>query len=190
MNDGTVDSTATYTMTVDVTAEANNPASGQPEISGVPQVGQTLTALQGTITDSDGLTTKTFPDDYTFQWILVDGMTEDDIASATSSTYTPVAADVGKTLKVKVDFTDDLGNDESLTSAAYPSTGSVRAAASACPVDYSWCATMTVGITDDIFSGIRKERIGFRSGVNHGSLSQGVFMHDSPKVRGRTGVLV
>ena len=34
------------------------------------------------------------------------------------STYTADDGDVGKTLKVRVTFTDDAGNEESVTSAA------------------------------------------------------------------------
>ena len=37
---------------------------------------------------------------------------------ATDSTYTLSADDLGKTLKVRVNFTDDASNEESLTSAA------------------------------------------------------------------------
>ena len=55
---------------------------------------------------------------YAYQWIRVDGSTEADISGATSSIYTPVAADLGKTIKVKVSFTDDASNAETLTSAA------------------------------------------------------------------------
>ena len=38
--------------------------------------------------------------------------------SATGLTYTVAAADEGKAIKVEVSFTEDVGNDESLTSAA------------------------------------------------------------------------
>ena len=126
---------------------ANNAATGAPAITGTAQVGQTLTASQGSIADADGLPA-TFPDDYAFQWIQVDGGTETDISGATSQTYEPVAGDVGKTLKVKVSFTDDAGNDESLTSAA---TAAVIAAVGTCPApDYGtrrpiWTGTVTVG---------------------------------------------
>ena len=41
-----------------------------------------------------------------------------DIAGATSSTYTLAAADEGKTVRVGVSFSDDAGNEETLTSAA------------------------------------------------------------------------
>ena len=42
-------------------------------------------------------------------------------------------ADVGKKLRVKVSFTDDDGNDEELTSDAYPASGTVEAAPNAAP---------------------------------------------------------
>ena len=89
---------------------ANNPATGAPTISGTAQVGETLTASATGIADTDGLTNATF----TYQWLADDA----DIAGATGSTYTLVAADAGKAIKVQVSFTDDAGNAESLTSAA------------------------------------------------------------------------
>ncbi len=143
------------------TPTPNTPATGAPVISGVAQAGQTLTAGQGTIADADGLPA-TFPDDYTFQWIQVDGSDESDIAGATSQTYEPVAGDVGKTLKVKVSFQDSNGNDESLTSAA---AAAVTAAPTTCAMpDFGtrrqiWTGTVTVGqlvvldvVTDPGFS--------------------------------------
>ena len=93
---------------------ANNAATGAPTISGTAQVGETLTAATSGIMDTDGLASP----GYTYQWIRVDGGTEADISGATSSTYTLVAADQGKTIKVKVSFTDDASNAETLTSAA------------------------------------------------------------------------
>ena len=44
--------------------------------------------------------------------------TDADISGATSSTYTLGAADLGKTIKVRVSFTDDAGYSETLTSGA------------------------------------------------------------------------
>ena len=41
------------------------------------------------------------------------------------STYAPAAADVGRKIKVEASFTDDAGNSETLTSDAYPSSGTV-----------------------------------------------------------------
>ena len=48
----------------------------------------------------------------------MDGTDEEDISGENSSTYTLVDADLGKTIKVKVSFTDDASNSETLTSAA------------------------------------------------------------------------
>ena len=98
----------------------NTAAMGAPTITGTAQVGQTLTAVTTGITDADGLTSPT----YTYQWIRVDG-TDADISGANSSTYTLDAADLGTTIKVKVSFTDDASNTETLTSAA---TATVTAA--------------------------------------------------------------
>ena len=98
----------------------NRPATGTPAISGIAQVGETLTADTAGIADADGLTNVT----YSYQWIVNDGTADTDIADATDSTYTLVAAAEGKTIKVRVSFTDDADNDETLTSAA---TGEVEA---------------------------------------------------------------
>ena len=114
--------TLTSAATAAVAAAANTLATGAPTITGTAQVGQTLTAATTGITDADGLTSPT----YTYQWIRVDGTDEADIVAANSSTYILVDADLGKTIKVKVSFTDDASNAETLTSAA---TAAVAAAA-------------------------------------------------------------
>ena len=88
---------------------SNTPATGAPTITGTARVGETLTANTTDISDSDGLNNATF----TYQWLADDA----DITDATGSTYALVAADEGKTVKVRITFTDDAGNDESLTSA-------------------------------------------------------------------------
>ena len=88
---------------------SNTPATGAPTITGTVRVGETLTSTTTDISDSDGLNKATF----TYQWLADDA----DITDATGSTYTLVAADEGKTVKVRITFTDDAGNDESLTSA-------------------------------------------------------------------------
>ena len=120
--DYTVGTDGSGTVTVaDNDTTVNNPATGAPTISGTAQVGQTLTAATSGIMDSDGLATP----GYTYQWIRVDGGTDANISGATSITYTLVAADLGKTIKVKVSFTDDASNAETLTSTA---TAAVTAA--------------------------------------------------------------
>ena len=92
------------------TEEANNPATGAPAISGTAQVDETLTADTSGIADADGLDNATF----SYQWIA--GGT--DIAGATGSTYTPTSSEQGQTVQVRVTFTDNQGNAETLTSAA------------------------------------------------------------------------
>ena len=107
----------------------NSAATGAPAITGTANVGATLTAAIGTIADTDGLP-GTFPDDYGFQWVRVDSdgtSNPADISGATASTYTLVAADQGKKIKVKASFTDDAGNAEELTGAAWPASGTVGA---------------------------------------------------------------
>ena len=103
----------TSTATTTVAARPNNPATGAPTITGTAQVGQTLTASTSGIADADGL------DDvsYNYQWVRNDGTTDADIGGATGSTYELVVADQGNTVKVRVTFTDDWSNSESLTSA-------------------------------------------------------------------------
>ena len=120
VSDGTDESASAYTMTIDVTA-VNDAATGEPAISGTARVGSELTAAKGTIADVDGLTSVS----YSYQWIRVDGTEETDITGATSSTYTLVAADQGKKVKVRLGFTDDGGTGEVRTSAAYPDGATV-----------------------------------------------------------------
>ena len=102
--------------------QANTAATGAPTISGTAQVGETLTASTLGITDDDGLTNVS----YSYQWVRNDGSTDTDIQDATGETYPLADADEGKTIRVKVSFTDDADNEETLTSAA---TAEVAAAA-------------------------------------------------------------
>ena len=95
-------------LTVPGPAAANSPATGAPIISGTARVGETLTVDTSGIDDADGMSGAVF----SYQW-LADGV---DIAGATSDTYTPVADDVGKAVKVRVIFNDDDDNEETLTS--------------------------------------------------------------------------
>ncbi|MDQ6867126.1 MAG: hypothetical protein M3178_01420 [Pseudomonadota bacterium] len=77
-----------------------------PTISGTPQVGQTLTATNGTWTNS--------PTSFAYQWNRAGGA----ISGATASTYVPVAADVGNTLTVSVTAANGSGSSAPATSAA------------------------------------------------------------------------
>ena len=102
--------TSAATGPVEAVPRANMPAQGRPEIRGKARVGETLTASTSGITDADGLDNATFA----YRW-LRDGA---DIPGATGATYTAAEADEGERLKVRVTFTDDAGNEESLTSAS------------------------------------------------------------------------
>ena len=90
----------------------NNPATGAPTITGAVRVGETLAAGTRSIADADGLDAAIFE----YQWVSNDGNADTDIAGATDSTYTIVPGDRGRTVKVRVSFTDGAGNRESLTS--------------------------------------------------------------------------
>ena len=107
--------TGTYTIEVEeVTTSmgqrANSPATGGPGITGTVQAGETLTATTDGIEDEDGLTGTVFA----YQWVRSDT----DIEGAASSNYTVTGDDEGKPIQVRVTFTDDAGNAESLTSYA------------------------------------------------------------------------
>ena len=106
--------TLTSAATAAVDAAPNSPATGAPTIIGTAQVGQTLTADTSAIADADGLTNVS----YSYQWVASDGTSDTDISGGTDSTYTLAADDEGKTVKVRVSFTDDAGNGETLTSTA------------------------------------------------------------------------
>ena len=88
----------------------NPPAAGLPIISGIVQVGNELTAGTSAIDDTDGIANAQF----TYQWLA----DEDEMEGATNSAYILAPADAGKTIKVRVTFTDDAGKSESLTSVA------------------------------------------------------------------------
>ena len=124
VSDGTDESAADYSMTVNVTA-VNDDATGKPTIMGTAQVGETLMAGTSDIMDADGL-----PSSFTFQWVRVnsDGTSNEMDIGSNSDTYTLMADDEGKKVKVKVTFTDNGGTTETVTSDAYPASGTIVAA--------------------------------------------------------------
>jgi uncharacterized delta-60 repeat protein len=105
---GNVESVTSRT-TAAVIAESvvNHAPTGSIVVSGVPVQGQTLSS-DGTLTDIDGIGV------LSGQWFR-DGIA---ISGATTGTYTLTHADVGKTVYVKVSYTDALGTYESVTSNA------------------------------------------------------------------------
>ena len=114
------------------------------------------------VEDADGLGNAVFE----YQWLAEDT----EVPGATSSTYTPVDADVGKAIKVRVSFTDEGGNPESLTSTA---TAPVAPAADETePPGPIWSAILTVGRIG--------ENYGYQSFLNPqvGSLVPATFVLD------------
>ena len=115
--DGTAFGTRTITILDDETMTTNNPADGEPVITGTARVGDELTATIGTIADdTDGL--PTFPDDYDFQWVRLDSLNNPTNVGTNSHTYTVLAVDVDSTIRVDVSFTDLAGNLEGPLSSA------------------------------------------------------------------------
>ena len=98
----------TSAVTGAVAPKPNSPATGAPTISGTAQVRETLASSTTGIADDDGLDDVTFA----YQWLADDA----EITGATGESYTLADADEGRTIKVQVSFTDNAGNDESLTS--------------------------------------------------------------------------
>ena len=161
--------------------------TGKPGLSGFPRVGDVLTASVGDIADSDGLTGAR----YEYQWVRVDGTRESDIALANGPTYRLAAADLGKTVKVRVSFTDDVGSAESVTSEAFPNGGVLAKAVCKAPTyeggrQEIWKAEMGVGSGSSDLGRVT----GFLAGTL-GSLSDRTFTYANWGADGQsiTGVL-
>ena len=117
--------TRTSANTATVEARANSPVTGLPTISGTAQVGETLTANTSGVADVDGLSNV----QYEYRWLANDS----GISGATNATYTLVAADEGQVIKVRVSFTDDAGNNETLTSAGTAAVSAANTPATGLP---------------------------------------------------------
>ena len=98
----------------EATAAVNTPATGLPAIAGTARVGETLTASVSEIADADGLGNAAFA----YQWVSNDGETDADIGDAMEASYTLTAAEAGRTVKMRVTFTDGGGMEETLVSTA------------------------------------------------------------------------
>ena len=111
-------------MTINVNS-VNDAATGAPTISGTAQVGQTLTASDTGIVDPEGFQFAT-----SHQWIRVDanGTSNPTDIGTNSDMYTLTGNEVGKRVKVEVNFYDSDFNTEIVLSAAYPASGTVTAA--------------------------------------------------------------
>ena len=122
--------TATATATI---AAGNSPATGEPTISGTPEVGQTLTAVTSAIRDTDGL------GEFSYEWLEDGGPASG--SNNTSETFVLTQSHLFGVISVQVSFTDAAGNDESLTSAGV----TVLAAGSSATVSISGGGTVTEG---------------------------------------------
>ena len=140
---------------------ANSPAKGAPSIEGTSEVGRTLSAVTTDITDDDGLQDVVF----SYQWLADDV----EISGADGATYIPTSDDLGKAINVRVDFTDNAGNEESLTSAP---TAAVTAAEDlelqSATVDGS---TLTLTYNETLDTGVTLPASAFVVNVNEASRS-------------------
>ena len=117
--DGYEESPPTSEATDPVAPPVNTPATGTPVISGTAWVGETLTASVADIQDRNGLEGVAF----NYQWIRVEGTTDTEIESANGVTYALQASDEDWTFKVRVDFEDRHGFQESVTSVETEEVG-------------------------------------------------------------------
>ncbi|MDO6420578.1 DUF4347 domain-containing protein [Amphritea sp. 2_MG-2023] len=89
----------------EVVSAVNDPINGLPQINGIHEEGQTLTANTSGISDNDGLSAG-----FSYQWQRsLDGTNWNDISGATEVNYTLGNADVGQYMRVVVNITDDQG---------------------------------------------------------------------------------
>jgi Ca2+-binding RTX toxin-like protein len=98
------------------TGVLNTPATGLPVINDpTPTEGFTVNAATTLIADADGLVGTTF----STRWQVsnVAGTVFTDIAGATSASFTPLQAQVGRRLRVVTTFVDNHGTTEALTSS-------------------------------------------------------------------------
>jgi len=103
---GTVETLTSAASTA--VANVNDAPTGAVTIDGARVLGMPLEAKTSTVADIDGLGT------FSYQWLRA-GVA---INGATSSKYTPIAADKDTDISVRVSYTDAFGAAEALTSAA------------------------------------------------------------------------
>ncbi len=182
-------------------ANANVAATGQPAISGTAVTGEDLTASTDGISDDNGNTKAEDGDTgfaYTYQWFRVDSdgtSNKTQITGETASTYTLVAADVGKKVIVEVSFTDDESNAEGpLASDAYPAgTGTVESADSTPPeVDSATVDGTSLAITfnEDLAAAANLANDAFEvKRTPPGEAEETVTLTGSPAISGMTVTL-
>ena len=110
-NAGGPGSPASSSPTAEVTVPPPPANTAPPTITGTAQQGQVLTAHNGTWSNE--------PTSFAYQWQRCDtaGANCAPISAATTQTYTPLAPDVGSTLRVALTATNAGGNSEPASSA-------------------------------------------------------------------------
>jgi hypothetical protein len=129
-------STAASSPTAVVAAPQAPANTAPPTISGVPQLGQTLTANAGSWTGPQPIT-------FTFEWLRCDqyGGSCANIAGGTNQTFLLTSADVGHALRVRVRAKNPFGS----TSATTVPTAAVSATANGCPIGVKVVSIAQVG---------------------------------------------
>ena len=161
----------------------NTPATGRPAIAGTGRVGGMLTAETDAIADADGLSNAEFR----YRWVRLDGPEIPD-ATATGETYAAVADDLGKRIRVEVEFTDDHGSPEGPL-ASGPVTIRAMSAPASCPRPgladrrWIWSGTVTVGPVESSTSGVVRT-------VGHGFAAAGGALSDRDFELGANGYTV
>ena len=124
---------------------SNNLPTGDVIVEGTIAQGETLKAYNN-LKDDDGM-----PTDVSYQW-LADGKP---IFGATDSTFVIGQNQVGKVIAVKADYTDNLGNKESVNSTKY--AAKITFGANGVPlspvVDESTVSPPIAGNTNDLPTG-------------------------------------
>ena len=113
-------------------AARENTAAGRPGFRTVPQVGYTLKATQGTLTNTE------WGSGHTFKWYRVDGDTETLVVGETSDTLRVVQSDQGKRFRVVFVFN---GSGEERSSLKSPPTVRKEQRCST-RRNHDWCTKM------------------------------------------------
>ena len=167
----------------------NTPATGRPAIEGTGRVGGMLTAETDAIADADGLSNAEF----SYRWVRLDGPEIPD-ATATGETYMAVADDLGKRIRVEVEFTDDHGSPEGPL-ASVPVTIRAMSAPASCPRPgladrrWIWSGTVTVGPVESSTSGVVRT-VGHGFAAAGGVLRAGGALSDRDFELGANGYTV
>jgi WD40 repeat protein len=121
----TIDVVVTATSSAGTASAASSPTSVVQAVAPSNVVPPTVTggssaAVGAALTAQNGTWTGTTPISYAYQWLRCDasGANCAAVSGATSATYTPVAADAGATLRVRVTANNGIGSPVAAQSAA------------------------------------------------------------------------